>query len=53
MAKYVVYYSGFAYVEADNMDEAVENYEYDDCVYRENQINDVEEVSEFTVGFCN
>jgi hypothetical protein len=46
MAKYKVYYSGFAYVEADSVEEAEENYEYD-CVYEEKQIEKVEEVDEF------
>ena len=29
MAKYKVYYSGFAYVEADSEEEARETYNYD------------------------
>ena len=50
MAKYKVYYSGFAYVEADSADEAEEVY-YDgyDVDYEEKQIDSVEEVDEFLV----
>lgn len=50
MAKYKVYYSGFAYVEADSAEEAEEDYEYSN-VYDERQIDEVEEVDEFTVAF--
>ena len=48
MAKYKVYYSGFAYVEADNVEEAEEDYEYSN-IYDERQIDEVEEVDEFIV----
>lgn len=44
--KYKINFSGFAYVEADNESEAVENfnvYEY----YREEEIEGIEEVEEF------
>jgi hypothetical protein len=42
-------YSGFAYVEADNEDEAQMAYEDGDTVYEEELIETVEEVDEFTV----
>lgn len=48
MAKYKVYYSGFAYVEADSEEEAMEDYE-DFNVYEERQIEEVEEVDDFIV----
>ena len=50
MAKYKVYYSGFAYVEADNEEEATEIYK-DDFIYVENYVDVVEEVDEFLVSF--
>lgn len=48
MAKYKVYYSGFAYVEADSEEEAREDYEFA-SVYDEQTIDNVEEVDEFVV----
>lgn len=48
MSKYKVYYSGFAYVEADSEEEAIDNYE-DDFIYDEKQVDEVEEVDEFEV----
>lgn len=50
MAKYKVYYSGFAYVEADSAEEVEEKCEYDN-VYDEKQIEKVEEVDYFDVCF--
>lgn len=50
MAKYKVYYSGFTYVEADSIEDAEENYEYD-CAYAEKQVEKVEEVDAFTIFF--
>lgn len=50
MAKYKVYYSGFAYVEADSEEEAIENYEYD-SYYEEYAVDGVEEVDDFCVSF--
>jgi hypothetical protein len=50
MAKYKVYYSGFACVEADSAEEAEENYECDN-VYEETQIDGIEEVDDFDVCF--
>lgn len=49
MAKYKVYYSGFAYVEADSAEEAEEDYDYS-SIYDERQIDEVEEVDEFIVN---
>lgn len=49
MAKYKVYYSGFAYVEADSVEEAREIYSYD-SVYEECNVDGVEEVDEFFVN---
>lgn len=46
MAKYKVYYSGFAYVEADSILEAEEDYEFSN-VYEEKHIDAIEEVDEF------
>lgn len=50
MVKYKVCYSGFAYVEADSVEEAEDNYEFDN-VYEEKQICNVEEVDYFDVCF--
>lgn len=50
MAKYKVCYSGFAFIEADSAEEAMENYEFD-YAYEEKQIDGVEEVDEFVVHF--
>lgn len=50
MAKYKVYYSGFAYVEADSADEAAENYEYD-SIYEIYGVDRVEEVDDFGIDF--
>ena len=47
--KYKVNFSGFAYVEADNEDEAAENYN-DFEVYREEEIESIEEVDEFAIS---
>lgn len=47
--KYKIIYSGFAYVEADNEDEAQMAYDNGDTVYEEELIEAIEEVDEFTV----
>ena len=47
--KYKVSYSGFAYVEADDEDEAQMVYEDGDTLYEEVWIESIEEVDEFTV----
>lgn len=49
MAKYRVKYSGFVYVEADNIEEAEEMYDEGDTIYEESQIDGIEEVDEFAV----
>lgn len=48
MAKYKIYYSGFCYVEADNPEEAEEDYEFSN-VYEEKQVDKIEEVDDFIV----
>ena len=48
MKKYKVSYSGFAYVEAENMQE--EKFEYDDSVYQEQAVDNVEEIDDFLVS---
>ena len=47
--KYKINFSGFAYVEADNEDEAVENFNVDE-LYREEEIECIEEVDEFAIS---
>lgn len=47
--KYKVSYSGFAYVEAYNEDEAQMAYEDGDTIYAEECIEAIEEVDEFAV----
>ena len=49
MAKYKVYFSGFAYVEADSAEEAEEIYHDGYTYYEEQQVDEVEEVDEFFV----
>lgn len=51
MAKYKVYFSGFAYIEADSEEEAEEIF-WDDPSgdYQEYGIDSVEEVDEFLVA---
>lgn len=48
MAKYKVYYSGMAYVEADSVDDALDKYE-SDFIYDERLPEEVEEVDECKV----
>ena len=48
MAKYKVYYSGMAYVEADSVDDALDKYK-SDFIYDEQIPEEVEEVDEFEV----
>lgn len=47
--KYKVSYSGFAYVEADNEEDAQMAYENGDTIYEEEWIEEIEEVDEFSV----
>lgn len=49
MAKYKVVYSGFAYVEADDKDGALELFDDDLDIFREQHIDSVTEVDEFVV----
>ncbi len=49
MAKYKVGFSGFAYVEADDENEAMDIYQSGETIYEENEIGEVIEVDEFTV----
>ncbi len=49
MAKYKVVYSGFAYVEADNEEDALELFDDDLDIFREQRIDSVTEVDEFVV----
>ncbi len=49
MAKYKISFSGFAYVEADGRDEALEMFDDDLDIYREQRIDSVTEVDEFIV----
>lgn len=48
--KYKVCYSGFAYIEADSMQEAEEMFEYDDFTYKEQNVDRIEEVDSFIVS---
>jgi hypothetical protein len=47
--KYKVNYSGFAYVESDDEEEAQMAYQDGDTIYEEEWIEEIEEVDEFTV----
>lgn len=47
--KYCVEFAGFAYVEADSKEEAIQKAEDDDVVYSEIEWITAEEVDEFTV----
>ena len=50
MAKYKVCYSGYAYVEADDPDAAIDAYyEEEMAYYEEKTVDSVEEVEEFIV----
>lgn len=46
--KYKINFSGFVYVEADCVEEAVENFAVDE-LYREEEIEWIEEVDEFDI----
>lgn len=48
MARYKVCFSGFAYVEADSKEEAMDEYEWS-AIYEEKSVDSVEEVEEFEV----
>lgn len=47
MAKYKVVYSGFAYVEADSEEDAIEMFDDDLDIFWEQRIDSVTEVDEF------
>ena len=47
--KFKVNFSGFAYVEANNKNEVIEKYKYDDNDYRESGVDSVEEVDDFII----
>lgn len=49
MAKYKISFSGFAYVEADTEEDALELFDDDLDIFREQRIDAVTEVDEFTV----
>lgn len=49
MAKYKVRFSGFAYVEADDKEEAQDVFQDEEEMYKETDIDSVEEVDEFTI----
>lgn len=49
MAKYKISFSGFAYVEADDKDEALVLFDDDLDIFREQRIDSVTEVDEFVV----
>lgn len=49
MAKYKISFSGFAYVEADNEEDALELFDDDLDIFREQRIDSVTEVDEFVV----
>lgn len=48
--KYKIYFSGFAYVEADSEEEAKDLYYMGDTTYEETVIDDIEEVNEFIIN---
>lgn len=49
MAKFKIVFKGFAYVEADDEEEAQEKFEDEDYAFCEYGVETVEEVDEFTV----
>ncbi len=49
MAKYKVFFSGFAYVEAKNEESAQEQFNDDLDIFREQRIDSVIEIDEFTI----
>ena len=49
--KYKVCFSGFAYVEAENEENAQEIYEDGDIQYEETEVTEIFEVDEFRVNF--
>lgn len=49
MAKYKISFSGFAYVEANSEEDAIEMFDDDLDIFREQRIDSVTEVDEFVV----
>lgn len=49
MERWKVEFNGFAYVEAESEDEAIEKYQSGDTVYEENEVGEVTTVDEFFV----
>lgn len=49
MAKYKICFSGFAYVEADDKEEAIEKLDDREEIFLEYQMDSVDEVDEFVV----
>lgn len=49
MPKYKVLFSGFAYIEAENADEAEDLFNNDEFDYMERSIEAVEEVDDFVI----
>lgn len=49
MKKYKVYYEGFAYVEADSKDDAIENAQDGISIYSEQVVSKIEEVDDFII----
>ena len=48
--KYKIYYTGFAYVEADSEEKAREKFLYEnDAIYSETHADNIEEIEEFEV----
>lgn len=49
MAKYKITFSGFAYVEAEDEDEAREAFDDDDFAFMETRVDSVEDVDDFVI----
>lgn len=51
MNKYKVSFEGYAFVEADNEEEAQDKYYNEEELYKENRVLKVEEVEEFEAEY--
>lgn len=49
MAKYKASFSGFVYIEAENVEEVEEKFDDEEFVFAEYRIDEIIEVDEFTV----
>lgn len=49
MDRYKIYYSGFAFVEADSKEEAEELYHEGNTIFEEEQVDEVEKVDEIII----